>query len=325
MSPLTIYDARGLPKIPQGAIGPEGAQGIQGPPGERGEAGQATRIIGALVNHTPDQLPLDGFLPKDWDAPDRPKADLQCQLNDAVIYQPTDGDDPLYGSVFQFWQAGSPWMNVGRIVGPEGPPGPQGPVGPQGAQGVQGAQGLIGVKGDTGAQGLQGPQGLQGIPGNPGPGVPSGGSVGQVLVKTGAADYQTGWEPRRRNWLLNGDNSGDSANTSSTAWSTVKSPVFTAPADGWYRFAATFNVFVGANAVVMALSLMIETTAVRLRYFTGTAAYFQPIALNGIYQMLAGQKLMIGYRPTVAGKSVSLVNSNTQVPVIIVDEVDSPQ
>lgn len=34
---------------------------------------------------------------------------------------------------------------------------------------------------------------FQGTPGTPGAGVPTGGNVGQVLVKTGTADLETGW------------------------------------------------------------------------------------------------------------------------------------
>lgn len=58
---------------------------------------------------------------------------------------------------------------AGEGVGPPGPQGPAGPTGPQGPAGPQGE------KGDTGE------------------GVPAGGAVNDVLVKTGAADYATGW------------------------------------------------------------------------------------------------------------------------------------
>lgn len=370
MSPLQIYGPDGLPKIPAGAtgaqgpegpqgqpgpqgdvgssgpqgdLGPRGVQGVEGPVGPVGPAGQSTRIIGPLINHTPDQLPADGFLPADWDAPGRPKNDLQCQANDAVIYLPPNEADPLYGVVFQFVPAQNGWMGIGKIVGPQGDPGPQGPVGatgPQGDPGPQGAAGPVGPAGPVGAQGVQGVTGLVGPPGPTGavgatglpgpvgpagPGLAPGGAVGQFLVKAGAADYQTGWEARKRNWNLAGDNSGDSTNNSNTAWSTAKSPVFTAPADGWYRVHATLNGFVAANAVVMAVALLVDSTVVRMRYFTGTANYYELLALIGTFQLLAGQKVAIGYRPTAAGKVVTLVNSNTIVPVLLVDEIDAPQ
>jgi len=88
------------------------------------------------------------------------------------------------------------------VPGPQGPPGAQGPIGDTGAQGSQGPQG---PKGDTGATGTQGPQGDSGAvgaqapKGDPGaqgpagPGVPTGGTSGQVLAKTSATDYATGW------------------------------------------------------------------------------------------------------------------------------------
>lgn len=44
-----------------------------------------------------------------------------------------------------------------------------------------------------GVPGPPGPPGNDGAPGPPGVGVPPGGTVGQVLGKTGTADYATGW------------------------------------------------------------------------------------------------------------------------------------
>jgi len=158
---------QGIQGVP-GPTGPQGEQGIQGLQGERGAAGQATRIIGALSTHTPDQLPANGFLPKDWDRPGVPKADLQLQANDAVIYTPANANDPLFGHVYQFFPEQQRWMDIGRIVGPEGPQGPKGDTGdtgPQGVAGPQGPQGIQGVKGDQGIQGVKGDKGDQGIQG----------------------------------------------------------------------------------------------------------------------------------------------------------------
>lgn len=62
-----------------------------------------------------------------------------------------------------------------------GAPGPVGPTGPQGIQGP---------KGDTGPQGLQG---IPGIKGDTGAGVPAGGTIGQLLKKNTATDYDTSW------------------------------------------------------------------------------------------------------------------------------------
>ncbi len=49
------------------------------------------------------------------------------------------------------------------------------------------------LKGDTGATGPQGPQGVQGPKGDTGEGVPTGGTTGQVLIKSSDADYDTEW------------------------------------------------------------------------------------------------------------------------------------
>ena len=96
--------------------------------------------------------------------------------------------------------------------GEEGPRGVQGNPGPQGDPGQNGTDGVtptIGENGnwylgetDTGkpSRGGQGPkgdtgeQGPQGLPGPTGPGVPVGGTIGQVLSKTGDGDYETGWK-----------------------------------------------------------------------------------------------------------------------------------
>jgi Collagen triple helix repeat (20 copies) len=75
-------------------------------------------------------------------------------------------------------------------AGPTGPPGADGPQGPQGIQGIPGPEGPTGPQGDPG---LQGPQGDPGAQGPAGPGVPAGGTTGQALVKTSAADYATDW------------------------------------------------------------------------------------------------------------------------------------
>lgn len=67
---------------------------------------------------------------------------------------------------------------------PAGSPGAQGPAGPTGATGAQGP------KGDTGETGPQGPVGAQGAPGE---GVPTGGTIGQVLAKRTDTNYDTQW------------------------------------------------------------------------------------------------------------------------------------
>lgn len=86
------------------------------------------------------------------------------------------------------------------VPGPKGDPGnngEQGPKGDPGPQGEQGPEGPQGPKGDPGPQGEPGEPGSQGAPGakgDPGVGVPAGGTVGQVLTKSGAGDYETEWQ-----------------------------------------------------------------------------------------------------------------------------------
>ena len=116
--------------------------------------------------------------------------------------------------------------------GPQGPIGPQGSIGPQGPQGETGPQGATGPQGPAGAQGPAGndgvsatiavgnvttgqpgssvtitnvgtsrdaifdfsiPQGQTGATGPAGPGVPSGGTAGQILAKINGTDYNTEW------------------------------------------------------------------------------------------------------------------------------------
>jgi Collagen triple helix repeat (20 copies) len=117
------------------------------------------------------------------------------------------------GNAAEFLNGVGAWASgpVGP-VGPQGIPGPQGdpgPAGPQGSQGLQGIpgdpgsvgpvgpigpQGMPGPEGPQGMQGAQGDPGPQGIQGVPGPGVAAGGATGQILVKTAATDYVTGWQ-----------------------------------------------------------------------------------------------------------------------------------
>jgi Chaperone of endosialidase len=109
-------------------------------------------------------------------------------------------------------------------TGAQGPPGADSTVpGPAGATGATGATGSQGPKGDTGLTGATGPQGPQGNPGTPGatggtgpqgptgttgatgptgptgatgatgPGVPVGGTTGQVLSKIDATNFNTQW------------------------------------------------------------------------------------------------------------------------------------
>ena len=77
--------------------------------------------------------------------------------------------------------------------GSQGAEGPQGPAGNDGLQGPPGSQGAEGPQGPAGNDGAPGAQGEPGADGAPGQGVPTGGTVGQVLAKIDSTDYSTEW------------------------------------------------------------------------------------------------------------------------------------
>lgn len=60
--------------------------------------------------------------------------------------------------------------------------------------------GAGGTTGPVGPQGPTGPQGSAGPQGNPGVGVPTGGAVDEVLVKTTTGNFVTGWARRLKAW-----------------------------------------------------------------------------------------------------------------------------
>lgn len=72
--------------------------------------------------------------------------------------------------------------------GLKGDKGDQGEKGATGIQGPKGEQGIQGVQGEQGEQGIQGPQGETGI------GMPTGGTLGQVLIKDSSSDYDFGFK-----------------------------------------------------------------------------------------------------------------------------------
>lgn len=107
------------------------------------------------------------------------------------------------------------FTNTTGIQGFKGDKGDKGDPGPAGADGVTPTIGENGNwylgETDTGkpSRGLQGPkgdtgdQGPQGLPGPTGPGVPTGGTTGQVLSKTGDGDYETAWKDATGGTSLN--------------------------------------------------------------------------------------------------------------------------
>jgi hypothetical protein len=98
--------------------------------------------------------------------------------------QGIQGDPGIDGkSAYQIWiDNGNTGTEEAFLLSLAGEPGPVGP---------QGIQGIPGIKGDTGDQGLAG---ATGATGPAGPGIASGGTAGQILVKTDSADYNTQWQ-----------------------------------------------------------------------------------------------------------------------------------
>lgn len=145
-----------------GPVGPAGPQGDIGPAGDTGPQG-----------------------PPGPEGPDGPAGPAGADSTVPGPAGPTGAQGP----------AGADGA-VGA-TGPVGPAGPQGDVGATGSQGPQGDVGPQGPRGDPGidgAAGATGPQGDIGPTGPTGPGVPTGGSTGQVLTKTSGTDYDTDWE-----------------------------------------------------------------------------------------------------------------------------------
>jgi hypothetical protein len=139
----------------------------------------------------PANLPLDGYIPQDWDSPGNPPQGDQLVRGQGVLYNPppvamgTTAKKPKPKSkskkkgaapfvtpttpTVYLWvgasMAPSGWVELGEV---QGPPGPQGPAGAQGLQGAIGLQGPAGNDGAQGPQGTIGPQGPQGTTGTPG-------------------------------------------------------------------------------------------------------------------------------------------------------------
>jgi hypothetical protein len=88
-----------------------------------------------------------------------------------------------------FWIPTSP-----PKTGPQGPAGADGAIGPEGPQGPAGEDGAQGAEGPQGPAGADGEDGATGETGPAGPGVPTGGTDGQILTKTSSTDYETAWE-----------------------------------------------------------------------------------------------------------------------------------
>lgn len=207
------------PTGPAGPIGPSGPTGSQGPKGDPGEDGRSF-IVKGLYDSLYD-LQVAHSTGQEGDA-----YAVGTSSSNTIYIWDVDKEEwtdvgPMQGPQGPQGPKGDtgPQGPQGE-TGPTGPKGEQGVQGPQGEQGIQGEQGEKGDKGDPGPegpqgetgpqgeQGEQGPQGLQGIQGNPGPqgpkgdpgdtgpagpGVPTGGTINYVLVKSSDVSYETEW------------------------------------------------------------------------------------------------------------------------------------
>jgi len=185
------------PAGPTGSQGPPGTTGATGPQGPKGDPG-ATGSQGPIGPTGPIGIPGDPGVPG-------PKGDTgppgATGPAGATGPQGDPGPTGATGNTGQQGPAG-PTGATGPIgpqgiPGTPGTPGAQGDPGPQGTTGATGPIGPQGPQGDpgtTGATGAQGPAGSTGATGPAGPGVAAGGTAGQVLTKTSAADYATNWQ-----------------------------------------------------------------------------------------------------------------------------------
>lgn len=200
-TPPPAYNVRG-PQGAQGVQGPPGPAGIQGIQGPRGIQGvKGDQGVAGPVGATGPQGPAGPAGPQGLrgeDGADGRSFTILSRYDTLLALQNAHpqgeaGDAYAVGTVDDFivyhWdvEAGN-WASLGRLLGPTGAQGPSGPTGPQGPKGDTGAQGPQGIQGEIG------PQGPAGVQGPPGTGIVSGGTLGQVFVKTGPEDYATGWK-----------------------------------------------------------------------------------------------------------------------------------
>ena len=147
------------PRGEPGEVGPEGAQGNAGPPG------QTADLIFAAENKTPSDLPANGLIPKDWDAPGKPPRNIQFNSGEAIVFNASFNfnvysylGDVIAGA--NALGANPPgWANLGAVAGPQGVRGEKGETGDRGFAGQVGPQGVQGIQGVPGPAGVQGPPG----------------------------------------------------------------------------------------------------------------------------------------------------------------------
>lgn len=192
----------------QGETGPQGPQGIQGLKGDTGDTGpQGPQGIQGPKGDTGDTGPQGPKGDTGDTGPQGPQGTgltILGSLNDEseLPVSSNVGDGYLINGDLYVWD-GTVWNNVGNIQGPAGPTGPTGATGPAGADGdsayeIAVANGFVGTESQwlaslVGPQGPAGNDGATGPAGPAGPGLPAGGTVGQLIKKASSTDYDTQW------------------------------------------------------------------------------------------------------------------------------------
>lgn len=176
---------------------------------------------------------------------------------------------------------------------------PDGTIKDGAVSGVQGPKGAKGDKGDqglAGAQGVAGSDGQDGATGPAGPGVASGGTTGQILVKTSDADYDTSWTTRNLAGLIDvkdglAPNEGEILSYASGEWD-ASEPSYSGRRIGMFKVSGTENVAV-------------TTTSTSLVTITG---------LGGVFS--------VGTRPVEAKLHMSWLTGTTAKNISMVVRID---
>ena len=179
---------------PQGDRGLQGVQGVQGVRGNQGVQGDtgSQGVSGLSIQGDQGIQGIQGEVGAEGPSGTGPQGDQGIQgIQGEVGSQGVSGDQGIQGI-----QGDQGIQGIQGIQGDQGVSGDKGDTGLTGDTGSQGVSGDQGIQGDTGSQGVSGDQGIQGetgLTGDTGVGVPSGGTTGQVLLKTDNTDYNTEW------------------------------------------------------------------------------------------------------------------------------------
>jgi hypothetical protein len=102
---------------PAGPTGPQGDAGPSGPTGPVGPPGQSVTVMSSFTNHTPDQLPLNGVIPANWDSSGNPATTIQMSIGQGLFYT-VDQHIWVYVGVASSSVA---WIDLGSSAFPEAP------------------------------------------------------------------------------------------------------------------------------------------------------------------------------------------------------------